>query len=365
MTPIPAMAARGFRVIPVTKLALDRDNPRLPERATDWSESDLIGFFRDECAIDEIIESMLANGFFTQEPLLVLETPDPQTGKYVVVEGNRRLASLLYIHGGGNEDYFDEAPSEEQIERLDEIPCVLVESRETVRTYLGFRHIGGIKDWSPEAKARFIRVEVDSMASQGNARPFFSVGKAYGSNSQGIRNSYIALTLLLHARDEYAIDVRYVQHQRFGVWQRLLNSASVRDYISFGKPTTYDEIRTAIQNVDSDKLEAIVRDLTPALGKAQALLNDSRQITEYGKVLTNARATEVLRTYEDLDAAIQIVGTQDLPARIAKIAAAMSALVDEVVDASWSEELDAAVGLAYRAVRKMRTEVTAKSGEAG
>ncbi len=362
----PTRPATAFRMLPVTALALDRDNPRLPEGASAWSESDLVRYFRTEYGIDELIDSMLANGFFAQEPLLVLETPDRKTGRYTVVEGNRRLASLLYIHGAVDEDYFDESPSDKQLARLEEVPCVFVESREAVRTYLGFRHVGGLKDWSPEAKARFIRAEVEERAARGEDRPFFRVAKAYGSNTQGVRNLYVAITLLVHVRDELGLDVRYVQFQRFGVWQRLLNSATVKTYIGFGSPKTYEEIQRALRSLDEPRLREVIADLTPKPGgKVLALLSDSRRITDYGKVLNDPRALKVLREYDDLDAAIQVLREGDLPARIEKIARTLNALVDEVFDAPWSEELEDVVRDVWRSARKLKAGLLAEPEDAG
>ncbi len=352
--------SKAFERIQVTQLMLDHQNPRLPEGANKWSVSDIVAYFKDYYALDEIIESMLNNGFFQQEPLIVLSHPDTDTGHYMVVEGNRRLASLMYIHGVIDDEYLGEEPSDEQLARLEEIPCVLVDSREDVRTYLGFRHIGGIKDWRPEAKARFICVEVDALAVNGEVRPFYRAGRSYGSNSQGIRNLYVAFVTLLHARDEFGINVQHIQYSRFGVWQRLLNSATVRDYIGFGRPGTYAEIHAALGAIDENNIRTVITDLTPQRGRQRALVSDSRQITDYGKVLAHPGALRVLRDYGSLDAAMQVVRTEDLAERIEKIAAILSALVDEVIDAEWSDDLEGAVGAAYREVRKMQTEIASK-----
>lgn len=353
-----------FYDIPVSHLRLDPDNPRLPEEADGWTTSELVEYFHREHALDEIIESMLTNGFFRQEALLVLSEPDPSTDQYIVVEGNRRLASLMFIHGAVDDYLPDPTPTDEQLGRLERIPCIAVESREEVRTYLGFRHIGGIKDWSPEAKARFVALEIERFVDAEHENPFQAVGRAYGSNAQGIRNAYIALVILRFARIEYGLETRFVQHHRFGVWQRCLNSATIREYIGFGKPRTHSDILAALNELDSDRLSEIIGDLSPPKDGGKPLISDSRSITDYGKVLLSKPARSFLREYGDLEAAVQVIRIEDLPKRIQDLSFKLKALVDEVIDAPYSEDLGEAVHSLWREVRKMRTEVTSKEDEA-
>ena len=350
--------------IKVEDLALDPANPRLPEGAEAWSESDTVGYLKDEHSLDEIIESMLSNGFFQQEPLIVLRDPDPDTGRYIVVEGNRRLASLMFIHGVVEGDYLDEEPTDEQIGRLSEIPCVVVDSHDAVRAYLGFRHIGGIKDWRPEAKARFVHAEVERVVGKGDARPFYRVGRLYGSNSQGIRNAYLALVVLRHAKEAHGIEIGHVQRKRFGVWQRLMNSATVKAYMGFGSPSTHAEILEAVRGIDGKRLKEVVRDLTPPAHRESPLVADSRDITKYGKILTNPRARRVLRDTRNLDAAYEVVHTADLPTRLGRMAVSLDGMLDEVQDAGWTEELHDAVADLYRASRALRSEMTQKRDDA-
>ncbi|MGM0578377.1 MAG: ParB N-terminal domain-containing protein [Myxococcota bacterium] len=349
--------------IPVERLALDLENPRLPEESDDWDESRTVAFLKDRHNLDEIIESMLSNGFFQQEPLIVLREPDARTNRHVVVEGNRRLAALMFIHGVVDGEYLDEEPSDQQLQRLQEIPCVVVDSREAVRTYLGFRHIGGIKDWSPEAKARFVRDEVERAAGDGDPSPFYRVGRLYGSNSQGIRNLYFALVTLRYAKEECGLDIAYVQYERFGVWQRLMNSATVKEYIGFGSPRSYSEIQDALHRLDGDRLKQVIKDLSPPAHRQSALVSDSRDITKYGKVLTHPRALDVLRETRNLEAAYQVVHVTDLPTRIGRIAASLEAMEEQVQDAPWSDELHHAVEDLYRASRSMKSELTMKRSD--
>ena len=154
------------------KLMLDQQNPRLPEGSSSWSQGEIFAFLAKVGVLDEIIESMLDNGYFEPEPLVVLGANGE--GKHVVVEGNRRLAALLAIHEHEVADEYPlpTSPTAQQIGELQKIPCFVVDTREEVTQYLGFRHIGGLKQWSPEAKARYLILEVDRVKAEGHEIPY-------------------------------------------------------------------------------------------------------------------------------------------------------------------------------------------------
>ena len=141
--------------IPFDRLILDDENPRFPEGLRGASQSEILKFLHDQDVLEELAQSYLDNGFFRHEPLIVVQ----ERGKrYTVVEGNRRLAALKILHDSPEADdagFFGIDPSGVQLETLVEIPCFLIPDRDQIHAYIGFRHIGGLKTWPPEAKARY------------------------------------------------------------------------------------------------------------------------------------------------------------------------------------------------------------------
>ena len=294
--------------IAVGNLLLDGDNPRLPERLHGGSQPELLDFLREEGVLEELAQSYLDNGFFQHEPLIVLQTDEPD--KYTVVEGNRRLAALKILHQApeaGDIRFLSIDPTPAQLKRLEEIPCFPISSREAIHAYIGFKHIGGLKTWPPEAKARYLIAEVRKLAERGVVDPFRELSRQVGSNTQGVRNSYLAIRILLHAREEFNLDIAYVQDHRFGVWLRCMNSADIRTYIGLSKARTYREIEDALKGIQGDKLGEVLGDLRSAGGRVRAVLGDSRDVTAYGRVLDNERARATLRKTGDLSLAKQVV----------------------------------------------------------
>ena len=263
----PQPSLSGVQHILVGNLLLDGDNPRLPEKLRGGSQSELLNFLREKGVLEELAQSYLDNGFFQHEPLIVLRADDH--GKYTVVEGNRRLAALKILHEAPEADdihFVGIDPTPAQLEDLEEIPCFPVSERDEIHAYIGFRHIGGLKTWSPEAKARYVLAEVRKLAERGVADPFRALGRRVGSNTQGARNSYLAIRILFYAREGFGLNVAYVQEQRFGVWLRCMNSADIRTYIGLNGAGTYQEVEEALNGIQKERLAEVLGDLTSGGG---------------------------------------------------------------------------------------------------
>jgi len=76
-------------------LEFDTKNPRLVEFGftKKTPQKEIIETLWEEMAIDEIIMSIKASGFFKNEPLIAVK----EEGKFVVIEGNRRLTAVKAI----------------------------------------------------------------------------------------------------------------------------------------------------------------------------------------------------------------------------------------------------------------------------
>src|SRR5579864_548279 len=144
--------------VPVKDLLLDPANPRLASVSSNGSQDNLVRLLWDEMAVDEVALSIAANGFFREEPLVV--TPDKKAkGKFVVLEGNRRLAAVRILREDDlRAKVHADLPvlTESQKRDLDGLPVSVYGSREEIWQYYGFRHINGPKPWDPYSKAQFI-----------------------------------------------------------------------------------------------------------------------------------------------------------------------------------------------------------------
>ena len=343
------------RELAPNRLFLDPENPRIPSSIQGQGQEELFLYLHEHGVLSELVDSFVDNGFFANEPLLVVAG---EGDTFTVIEGNRRLAALKWLLQipPGDSLSLDRAVPPSALKRLQTVPVVVVEDRSSVATFLGFRHISGLKPWAPEAKARFIAEQVDHAARAEEGNPFSRVGRAFGSNASGMRNAYLAYGILMFARDELKVPITHVLNERFGVWTRCLNSSDIRRFIGLGKPLAYPDVRTAIENLDGPNLKEVISDLTPGSnGGPGPILKDSRQITIYGQVLASVEARKVLRSTRNLDAAKLLVKDLDLAVRLDRLAQQAAAMHREMIELNETrDELDQAAEGLFQSARKMR-----------
>src|SRR5581483_4346641 len=165
----------------VSDLLLDPDNPRLPASLDTSDQGALLRFFDENYNLDEIAVSMAEAGYFAEEPMLTV--PSSDAGRYVVVEGNRRLATLKLLLDEGarsavdRREYWEEAAqaASPRSDQLDPVPTFEYQTREELVAYLGFRHVTGVVPWTAEAKARYVTALIHG------GRSFSETAKAIGS----------------------------------------------------------------------------------------------------------------------------------------------------------------------------------------
>lgn len=324
---------------PFRELKLDQKNPRLPEvqQKNAITQADLMKFFYMNYSLEELAQSYVANGFFPTEPLLILDDD-------TVIEGNRRLAALKYLFH--DEDAQEAGLSEYQMstemlpavrESLTQIPVITVEDRDKVVAYLGYKHINGAKQWSADAKARFVTSRVKEIATNDQENAFKLVAKEIGSTLPSVRNKYIHYSLLEYARDSLHLykTATFVLINRFGVWERLANSSTVFTYIGFNpKSSSYSDINSAIQDVDRSHFSSLLADLSPSgeFDGNQPLLSDSRKATAYARILTKPQAIKQLRESGDFETALMIVEGSPINPLLRKALKLLNYVDDLIVD---------------------------------
>jgi hypothetical protein len=144
--------------VPLEDLLLDAENPRIKElskgEASGLDQDDILKILWREFAVDEIALSMAANGYFEHEPLFAQRS----RGKWVVIEGNRRLAAaLLLTDQAARRDVGADLPriSEARRKELRTLPVIECK-RSEIWQYVGFKHVNGPQAWQSFAKAQYI-----------------------------------------------------------------------------------------------------------------------------------------------------------------------------------------------------------------
>jgi hypothetical protein len=159
------MASKG---LDIDELLLDLENPRI-SRAGSQREA-LQKIIEDQdVKLVVLAESIVNDGLNPMDRWLVLKSAD-ERGKYIVLEGNRRLATLRLLSNKAlMKDLEIRAPIRKRLEALAEnfdvksvepIDCFEIDDRADAATWLTQRHTGenkgsGIVNWLGVQTARF------------------------------------------------------------------------------------------------------------------------------------------------------------------------------------------------------------------
>ena len=145
------------KYIDIAKLKLDRQNPRLSEFGiiNKSPEEEILEILWNEMAVNELMYSIISNGFWDYEPLIVMQDGEG----YVTIEGNRRLAAVKLIHNQGSikvPNHILQKIDHNLLSQISTLPAIIINRREDAWKYVGFKHVNGPAKWGSFAKAKYI-----------------------------------------------------------------------------------------------------------------------------------------------------------------------------------------------------------------
>lgn len=287
--------------IQLQDLYFDPQNPRLPKHllgVTD--EKKIIEYMVRYGNIVELMQSIGETGYSEAEPLLVV--PDATiTGKYIVVEGNRRLAALKLLSSPElttlRRTLISNVLSEVKYKPT-QIPVIIYPQRNDVLDYLGYRHITGVKDWGALEKARYLdqlySLHIDQL---GKDKIYPVLAKMIGSRSDYVAKLHTALRLYDHANDEayYGAEIEEKDFN-FSWLTTALSFTGTVSYLGLESPGDSD-----LSHLNEDNFKQLfVWMFDPKKKK----IDDSRQITELNKIIEAPQALEKLKSGSSISEAI-------------------------------------------------------------
>ncbi len=293
------------------ELYLDPMNVRLGRNNTgrDVTQEQVLQLMVD-WKLDELAVSFLeGGGFWTHEALLVTKEKLYGQQRLVVVEGNRRLATLKFLRKAldGEKTPRKLAETAQKAkppkDLFTKIPYIMVGSREEIESFLGFRHVTGIKDWKPAEKAEFIARLIDD-----GGMKYEQVRRKIGSKTHTVRQNYISYRLLLQIEDHFDIPEDKFQ-ERFSVMYLSLRTNGVQKYIQID---IHADPKAAKKPVPQSQLKALGNFALWLFGDGKRLpiFSDSRQVDNFGRILESKEAVEYLKRTEEpsFEVALRISG---------------------------------------------------------
>jgi hypothetical protein len=197
----------------IDSLLLDANNARLAATAPDGSQKDLLRVLWSEMAVAEVAVSIALNGYFPHEELLVIPH-DTQANKFIVVEGNRRLAAVKLLRDEslrksvGATDLDGVATKAKTLP--DKLPVVEYPAREALWAYLGFQHVNGVRPWDAYSKASYV-----AHVHEDYGRPLATIAANIGDYHSTVKRLYRGFVVLRQAEAQLGFDKEDCARGRF------------------------------------------------------------------------------------------------------------------------------------------------------
>ena len=340
---------------PLNKFYLDAKNPRLGHHQAnaDLSHEEILDLMRN-WVLDELAVSYLESGFWTHEALLVVKEEVDSKSGLVVVEGNRRLAALIYLREAINRnpiskkwaslvENIDDKKLEELKDLFKHIPYIQIDSREEVESFLGFRHVTGIKQWPSEQKARYITKLIDERGMS-----YKEVMRKIGSQTPAVRHHYITYRLFLQMEDwleDFSIEDA---ERRFSVMYNALKTQGVQDYLDID---IFPNERTSQMPVPKTRRNALENFSRWLFGKksedVRPIFTDSRRVSDFGRLLEDPQTIQYLEGSKNpnFDDAHKLAGGEesDLIQNLSEAAGNVRIVLTRVHHYKNSEDIQGAV----------------------
>lgn len=280
----------------VELLAFDPQNPRLPNSVDGTKAQDVLHWMLTDEGLTELIGSIAEQGYFPGEPVLVAPADESNPGPpYLVVEGNRRLAATLLLANPAA------APTRTQtVERLatdaryhpSELPAIIFDSRDEILDYLGYRHVTGVKEWDPLAKARYVEQLAERARERGEELTDQQLARRIGSRADYVQRLRKGLAVYDHITDRSFYGLKGVNEDSisFSVLTTALSYENIAEFVGL------DDADSAPESLADDNLKDLTDWMFRRTPGGSTVLGESRHLGALAAVVKSPQARSALKT---------------------------------------------------------------------
>jgi hypothetical protein len=287
---------------PASDLHFDRRNPRLVEFgiSDNTTEVEILKILWDGMDVREIVQSIVASGFFRHEPLIVAQ----EANRLIVIEGNRRLAavrSILEPHLLPVESWRPESIPDTLRADLQNVPCI-VSSRSESWRYIGFRHVNGPAKWGSYAKAAYI-----AGVRKTYGISLKDIAEQIGDRHRTVERLYRGFVVLEQAEQDGVFD----REDRFNARLAFSHLYTGLEYESFANFIGISEVSAeTIRPVPSSKREALEELMlwlygSKKQGVAPKIESQNPDLRNLRDILSSKEALSVMRSTGSLALAFE------------------------------------------------------------
>lgn len=284
-------------------LLLDPENPRLASHApVKLSQDDIAAILWSEMSVDEVAMSIAKNGFYPNEPLLVVKEGD----KYVVVEGNRRFAAVRILLEKKLRDHVKAdlpALEPQYAKTLDALPVLIYPNRKVLWATLGFRHVNGTKPWDAFSKAEFV-----AKVHEEYGVPLDEIAEKIGDRHQTVVRFYRGFVVMrqAEAQTSFSRDDLWRNRFYFSHLYTALDQPEFKKFLGLKEGKTRADIKRApIPHAKLPQLEELLKWIYGKKSENQAPIvqNQFPDLNHLRRILADRVALSLLRAGAPLERA--------------------------------------------------------------
>jgi hypothetical protein len=303
---------KPFKVM--TELLLfDTDNPRFSgDSPSPKKDAEIVAELGESADIAELLQSIASNGYIDIEPLIVM----PKGQKFVVLEGNRRLAAIrLLTEPSLREETGISVPPMDKslLKSLREVTVYAVAKRDEARDFIGFKHINGPHRWDALAKARFAADWYKSERASGVTLP--DIAQRLGDRHDTVKRLVNGVFVLDQAKKERVFDVADRSPGRAFAFSHLYTALTRPGFQEFlGLPDSWRSSDPVVNPVPEDRLDNLKRVLVWLYGSKQddvqpVITSQNPHIKQLDEVLQKPIARRTMLARNRLAEAYKLVYT--------------------------------------------------------
>lgn len=306
------MKLKTITKVPVEQLRLDRLNPRLVGEGATASDEWIIARLYRSAELNELLQSMAANGYLDIEPLVVTGDSDDDDAGLIILEGNRRFATLRLLRepelvkriASIEKRRITVPPVDDALRpTFDQVSVYPVANREHARAFIGFKHINGPAKWDAYAKARFAAEWYQRGREEGIGLD--QIANAIGDRHDTVKRMVSAIYVLDQAREKGLFDIEDRGTRKFN-FSHLYTALSRSQYMDYlGLETGWAKLDPKPNQVPSERHQELRRVLRWIYGSASddlrpVVVTQNPDIKHLGEVLDSPEGRHVLEQSGDL-----------------------------------------------------------------
>jgi len=313
-------------------------------------------FLITDIGVDDLLESISTSGLFNADPMIVKDRP--RGGGYFVIEGNRRLAALKLLSGHRPNDGLP-IPSvpivtPEVARTFQEVKVQSGWSPELLQAYLGYKHVTASREWSPDAKAKFVFEHSKGDFSVESLRKF---ARSLGTKYPTLKRWLIAYLTLIQAEKRGVFDPDAVPAKGyFGTFYTLLGGQQAQKFLDLRDDPLGEN------PVPDERIKELGDFIKWTIGtKDNPASVNSRQQKQFEQVLASSKALQYFRVKGDLAASLLYTeyNAEEIAAKFREAAYSIEDTLTKLFDVHDSSIVKDAFTELERAFKKARLNMKA------